>query len=153
MIELGIPSVLIFLAGIFFLVIGVVSLLIYLPLFGVTSDVGLWKRILIFEMGFMPYNIAGIIFSGLSGGGLRLASLLLLGSVVAFLALEAILSHVLALKCGFFRRIPTSQIRVSQLVVTWIAVVVLVLVMFSVSTRPKGSDGVSIPANETLRLA
>lgn len=139
MVNLGVPSVLIILSGILFIVLGLGIRIIYLPLLGIPYNASFLQRCAIYSLGMLPYYLAtggyNIFVHHYSAA--HLISLLAPG--IVFLLVEAAVSVCLQRHVRFFRSIPVIPVTRAHIVAAWslaVAVIVFMLVF------PEGSPPV-----------
>jgi len=138
MISLGVPAGLILLAGILYLIIGVLTLILYLPLLGIDDKTSMMRRLLIFELGILPYQLFSCIYLWLVNDHQPLFMLINLIISAGFLVIIALLSKWLPVWFSFFRKMSPEKTYKSHIVTVWAGVFILVAVMLLVSVKPEG---------------
>ena len=136
MIKLGVPGVCLVLSGVLYLIIGIGTLILFLPLFGVGHDTGFFRRLAVTEGGILPFHLAAIVYRWLMRGEISLTSLAGLRIPAVFMALVAFLSWRLPIWFPAARRIQPQRIKLYHIVVIWAGVAILTVLMFLVSVRP-----------------
>lgn len=135
MIYLGVPGILIALTGIVYLITGICVLILYLPLAGIEYETGILRRILILELGILPYRIVTGIHE-IARGVPPSVSLKIAGTSAVSLALVAVLSKWIPERVKFFRSVEPVEVKPVHAVITWIALAILIPLMFLVSHLP-----------------
>jgi hypothetical protein len=136
LVGLGVPVGLILLAGTAFLVLSVLVRILFLPLLGVSYEMGIPGRLLVFEFGILPYGIAAGAYAIMAQDAHPISILAGLIVMAVVLALEAILSWFLPGWWGLLRRIEPVQVRPRHLLVVWLSAALLIAMMFVVSVSP-----------------
>ena len=128
MIELGTPGLIIFIAGVLYILFGVFSRIYFLPLAGIDHKVKLRTRIAIYLLGIIPwYILHGLYNIAFNNSTLIILAIIILPELVYALT-EAGISLPLQRKTKFFRKIESKSIKNRHFIIIIIAALLLYLI-------------------------
>jgi hypothetical protein len=135
LVGLGVPAGLIMCMGAALLLVSVMARILFLPLLGVPYELSTPARLVVFEIGILPYVAASHVYGAVTrhvtlaaaAGGVLMAAL--------FLGVEAVLSKALPKRFALFRRIEPVAVGIRHLNAAWIGAVVVIALMLLVSTQ------------------
>jgi hypothetical protein len=135
LVELGVPAGLIIGVGIVFLLLGVSVFVVFLPLFGISPQAAFGRRLLVLELGIVPYFVATKLYFMIAKG----ASPVILASLITpavFFALVAVLSWWFSGSFGNPLGVDAVTIERKHVIAVWIATAALLTAMAAVSVTP-----------------
>jgi hypothetical protein len=136
LISLGVSPILIIIWGIVLLLIGLVVLVLFLPLIGVSHQTSFKGHLLVIEVGILPYFLAASLFFIVTGGTRPVGFVSGAITGTAVLAIIAGLSKWLRDRMRLFQKVdPLSVYRTHVAVVCGAALVLIVLM--SLNSLPR----------------
>jgi hypothetical protein len=132
MIKLGVPEIVMLLAGIIYVSFGLLARIFFLPLAGITHETKYPTRFSVYLLGVIPWYLLAGLFNIVYKHSAFVSLVSLLIPVTLYTLFEALISLPLQKKMRLFKYIPYQTVTKEHLIVVGIGIIVLYAVMIGV---------------------
>ena len=132
MIKLGVPEIVMLLAGIVYISFGLLARIFFLPLAGITEETKYPIRFSIYLLGVIPWYFLQGLFNIIYKKYAVVSLVPLLIPVTLYTLFEVLISRPLQKKVRLFRSIPFQTVTSKHLIVIVLGIILLYAVMIGV---------------------
>ena len=132
MIKLGVPEIVMVLAGIIYISFGLLARIFFLPLAGITHETNYPQRLSVYLLGVIPWYLLLGLFNIVYKQYALISLVSLLIPVVLYTLFEALISLPLQKKVRLFKLMPNKTVTNEHLIAIVIGIVLLYAVMIGV---------------------
>jgi hypothetical protein len=132
MIKLGVPEIVMLLAGIIYIAFGLLARIFFLPLAGITKETNYPTRFSVYLLGVIPWYLLLGLFNIVYKQYAVVSLVSLLIPVALYTLFEALISLPLQKKVRLFRYMPYQAVTKKHLIVISIGIILLYAVMIGV---------------------
>jgi hypothetical protein len=133
MIKLGVPEVVMLLAGILYISFGLLARIFFLPLAGITNETNYPQRFSVYLLGVIPWYLLLGLFNIVYKHYALISLVSLLMPVVLYTLFEALISLPLQKKVRLFRYMPYTKVANKHLITICIGIILLYALIIGVN--------------------